>query len=92
MIRGIFHAGRPHVSGLLVFPGLCGLDDAPVNFVVDSGADRSLIAPSEYADYFSYADATRYPLSDSSGFGGGIVAHLVPARTSQYNWPLYVLR
>jgi hypothetical protein len=60
MIRGIFHAGRPHVSGLLVFPGLCGLDDVPVNFVVDSGADRSLIAPSEYADYFSYADATRY--------------------------------
>ena len=82
MIEGLYIGGRPQVSGLLVFPTLSGLIEIPITFVVDTGADRSLIAPNEYEDYFSYQDSVKYPLSDSSGFGASIFAHLVPCRLS----------
>jgi hypothetical protein len=51
-----------------------------VDFLVDTGADRSVLAPSEYQDYFRYQDASRYPLSFPSGFGGSMRTHVVPAR------------
>ncbi len=80
MIQGFYLAGRPQISGLLMFPSLSGLTNLPVSFVVDSGADRSLLTPNDYEDYFEYVSTARYPVSDSSGFGSQIQAHLVPAR------------
>lgn len=82
MIEGIYIDGRPQISGLLVFPTLSGLNEIPVSFVVDSGSDSTLITSIDYEDYFDYSAATRYPLSDSTGFGAQIMAHLVPARLS----------
>ncbi len=79
LVRGIFNDGRPHISGLLAFPSLCGLEYISVNFLVDSGADRSVITVNEYKDYFSYHDLLNYPLRVSTGFGGGIITRLVPA-------------
>jgi hypothetical protein len=79
-VRGIFSEGRPQISGLLVLPGLSGLEPVPVNFLVDSGADRSVVTVNEYKDYFSYPSTLRYPPRMSLGFGGGLVTRLVPAR------------
>ena len=56
MIRGGFNNRRPLTSGLLLFPGL---EPTPVScrFLVDTGADRTLIVPSDYeSDGFRYQD------------------------------------
>lgn len=80
MIRGGFNRTRPHISGLLLFPGL---KPTPVTcrFLVDTGADRTLVTPSDYeSDGFRYQDFRTFPAADSRGVGGLLEGRLVQAR------------
>lgn len=50
MIRGVFGSdGRPYIVGLLYFPGLslppAGHDPVPVGFLLDTGADVTMLFP-----------------------------------------------
>ena len=67
------------ISGLVLFP----FDKTYVrtNFLVDTGADISLISSAAYERAgFKYDQFLKYPPSGSSGYGGKIQARRVPAR------------
>lgn len=82
MIRGGFNAGRPHLKGALVFPEIkrrAGM--VTTWFLVDTGADRSLVAPADYEKVgYQFSDFRGFPDADSLGYGGRIAAKIVPAK------------
>lgn len=82
MISGRFIMSRPTISGLLLFPRISRLDKEPlvaVSFVVDTGADATLVLPADYeAVGMLYRDFRSYPLSYPSGYGGSMEARNVP--------------
>jgi hypothetical protein len=82
MIRGGFNAGRPHLQGVLLFPDAARPTRTITTwFLVDTGADRSLVAPADYEKLgYGYADFRRFPEADSVGYGGHITAKTVPAK------------
>lgn len=80
MIRGAFNRRRPHISGLVLFHEL---QDRQVSarFLVDTGADRSLLAASDYElGGLAYRDFAGYPPANSTGYGGGIVGKIVAVK------------
>ncbi len=79
MIKGGFHDRRPYISGLLLFPAV---KPGPVGcrFLVDTGADRTLIVPSTYEPDFWYQDFRSFPPADSMGFGGDLEGRIVPTK------------
>lgn len=80
MIRGGFNSRRPLISGLLLFSEV-GTSPVSCRFLVDTGADRTLVVPSDYEhDGYSYQDFRDYPLADSRGVGGVLEGRIVPAR------------
>lgn len=79
MIRGEFNGNRPLMSGLLLFSFSSTYVKA--KFLVDSGADVSLVSADDYLRAgFRYDDFRTYPAATSSGFGGAIQARRVPAK------------
>src|SRR4030042_2620322 len=71
MISGAFTAdGEPRLRGILSLPSL----DNPirVSFVIDTGAEKTIIVPSDYLRYgVKYADFAAYPKAFLIGFGEG---------------------
>jgi hypothetical protein len=80
MIKGGFNDRRPHISGLLLFPAVkAGV--VSCRFLLDTGADRTLVVPVDYeSDGFRYQDFRRFPPADSMGFGGELEGRLVEAK------------
>jgi hypothetical protein len=67
--------GRPSLDGLISFPPIQRLQNQPlqipITFVIDTGADRTLILPAHYEPY-AYTDFRHYELDYPGGFGGSI--------------------
>jgi hypothetical protein len=76
MIMGRFDEhGRPSIDGLVSFPPVQRLRGKvqliPITFVIDTGADRTLILPAHYEPYH-YADFRGFALDYPGGYGGTI--------------------
>ena len=71
MISGAFTAdGEPRLRGVLSLPSLD--DPIIVSFVIDTGAEKTLIVPSDYLRYgVRYADYATCPKAFIIGFGEG---------------------
>lgn len=81
MIRGRYVLGRPQVGGLLQFLTVTKYSRRliPVRFVVDSGADATLVLPTDYEpEGPPYSALRKFPLAESRGYGGSIEARSVP--------------
>lgn len=86
MIRGRFAAdGRPVIDGVVQFPVVQRLGDElrlqALSFIVDTGADVTLIAADdlehfEFSDFTS--DADKYPLTEATGIGGTLTFRRIP--------------
>jgi len=77
MIYGRFFRSRPTIRGLLLFSPLGA--PIPVDFVVDTGADVTLIAPTDYATHrVRYSEIQGIDIQ-SAGYGGRIEAKLAQA-------------
>ena len=76
MIVGRFdERGRPSIDGLVSFPPAQRLGTKiqliPVTFVIDTGADRTLILPAHYEPYV-YSDFRAFETDYPGGYGGPI--------------------
>jgi hypothetical protein len=82
MIGGRYVLGRPLVSGLLQFATVPKFEQAlvSVRFLIDSGADATLVQPVDYEpEGPTYAALRKFPLAEATrGFGGVIEARRVP--------------
>lgn len=81
MIPGRFdERGRPCLDGLVAFPPSSRLGNEilliPITFVIDTGADVTLILPTHYSP-FVYSDFREYEVANPGGYGGPIEARLV---------------
>ncbi len=80
MVKGGFNDRRPHISGLLFFPTVKA-GYVSCRFLVDTGADRTLVVPADYeTDGFRYSDFRTFQASDSTGYGGELAGRLVGAK------------
>jgi hypothetical protein len=78
MIQGYFNQGRPFVDGLLRLPADVR---GAARFLVDTGADRSILHPADYrAMGLRYADFQGFPEESSVGIGGQAAHRRVPAQ------------
>ncbi|MEX0786036.1 MAG: hypothetical protein WD939_05315 [Dehalococcoidia bacterium] len=76
MIVGRFDEhGRPSVDGLVAFPPVKRLNNElhviPITFVIDTGADVTLILPEHYEPY-TYGDFKNFETTYPGGYGGTI--------------------
>ena len=82
MIRGRYVQGRPLLSGLLQFATIPKFEQTlvSVRFLIDTGADATLIQPVDYEpEGPPYAAFRRLPLAEATrGFAGLIEAKIVP--------------
>jgi predicted aspartyl protease len=72
---------RPFIDGVVFLPDNSRLKTKPllpISFLIDTGADRTLIVPSDYEQRnVKYSDFKNFELSYPGGFGGRFEARLV---------------
>lgn len=74
-------SGRPYIDGVVFLPHNDRLKKRlllPISFLVDTGADVTIIVPSDYEPRgVLYSDFKHHRLSEPGGFGGRIETRLV---------------
>lgn len=88
MIKGRFNEqGQAVLDGLLTFRPIARLDSEErqinVEFVIDTGADRSVVLRDDYYPYL-YSDFADYQEYDAGGFGGEFLVREVPIRSLEF--------
>ena len=78
MIRGYFNRSCPHVAAQLAIP--CIQIQGPVIFVLDTGADETVLMPNEAIMLgVDYSKLVGQPRGETCGLGGDVEAFAVPA-------------
>lgn len=82
IILGSIEEGRPQLRVVLMMPAREG-DWRPLQltFLIDTGADRTLVPARHYVDQgWQYSDFRAFPMSQPVGIGGEVEVRVVPAK------------
>jgi hypothetical protein len=80
MYRGEFTSDGPHIRGVLRFPLGATQPLVHVDFLIDTGAEQTLIMPDDYmAAGIRFRDFQRFPTGAPVGVGGPITVRIVPS-------------